>query len=66
MSKKKFDPEYELGFRKPMLVIHYNRFGYSICPRCGDWVEHRYQSFCGACGQRLQWRVTKMILVPCT
>lgn len=49
----------ELSYRHPMKVaeVRIYRDGnmYPLCPRCKGVIEREYQSFCGICGQRIDW-----------
>lgn len=51
------------SFRVPKSVTElkvfpdcYGRPAYYVCPRCGLTMEREFISFCGRCGQRLDWR----------
>lgn len=52
----------ELRYRQPMrvseimvLTLTHGQTGFAICPRCKLTMEYDYVSFCGRCGQHLDW-----------
>lgn len=46
-------------YRLPRTVntvrIYKDRNCFSVCPRCKKVIEYEYQSYCGSCGQHLDW-----------
>lgn len=53
----------DLSYRISRKVIYYKMFpytngeftAYALCPRCNTYIEYDYQSYCGNCGQKLDW-----------
>ena len=39
----------------PTVRIYQDRNCFSVCPRCKKVIEYEYQSYCGSCGQYLDW-----------
>lgn len=44
-------------YRLPMntVRIYKARNCFSVCPRCEKVIEYEYRSYCGSCGQYLDW-----------
>ena len=52
----------ELRYRQPIHVseimvfsMTHGETGFAVCPRCKLTMEYDYASFCGRCGQHLDW-----------
>ena len=48
-------PTYRLPMTVNTVRIYKDRNCFSVCPRCKKVVEYEYQSYCGGCGQYLDW-----------
>ena len=48
-------PTYRLPMTVTTVRIYKDRNCFSICPRCKKVIEYEYQSYCGNCGQYLDW-----------
>ena len=48
-------PTYRLPQTVNTVRIYKERNGFSVCPRCMHVIEYDYQSYCGNCGQYLNW-----------
>lgn len=48
-------PTYRLPRTVTTVRIYADRNCFSVCPRCRKVVECEYQSYCGNCGQYLDW-----------
>lgn len=48
-------PTYRLPRTVATVRIYKDRNCYSVCPRCTEVIEYEYQSYCGNCGQYLDW-----------
>lgn len=48
-------PTYRLPRTVTTVRIYKNQNCYSVCPRCKEVIEYEYQSYCGSCGQHLDW-----------
>lgn len=53
-------PQDELSYRADMVVRQQLRLPngdlFSLCPRCGGFLEREYMRFCDHCGQKLNWQ----------
>lgn len=50
-----FSPTYRLPRTVTTVQIYADRNCFSVCPRCKKVIEYEYQSYCGNCGQFLDW-----------
>ena len=48
-------PTYHLPRTVNTVRIYNDRNCFSVCPRCKKVIEYEYQSYCGNCGQYLDW-----------
>ena len=48
-------PTYRLPMTVNIVRIYKDRNCFSVCPRCKKVIEYEYQSYCGNCGQYLDW-----------
>lgn len=48
-------PTYRLPRTVNAIRIYRDRNCFPICPRCKMVIKHEYQSYCGNCGQYLDW-----------
>lgn len=48
-------PTYRLPRTVNTVRIYKDRNCFSVCPRCKKVIEYEYQSYCGSCGQYLDW-----------
>ncbi len=48
-------PTYRLPRTVNTVRIYKDRNCFSVCPRCKSVIEYEYQSYCGSCGQYLDW-----------
>ena len=48
-------PTYRLLRTVNTVRIYKDRNCFSVCPRCKHVIEYDYQSYCGNCGQYLDW-----------
>ena len=48
-------PTYLLPRTVNTVRIYKDRNCFSVCPRCKKVIEYEYQSYCGNCGQYLDW-----------
>ena len=48
-------PTYRLPRTVNTVRIYKDRNCFSVCPRCKKVIEYEYQSYCGNCGQYLNW-----------
>lgn len=48
-------PTYRLSMTVNTVRIYKDRNCFSVCPRCKKVVEYEHQSYCGSCGQYLDW-----------
>lgn len=48
-------PTYRLPKTVTTIRIYRDRNGFPICPRCKMVIKYEYQSYCGNCGQCLDW-----------
>lgn len=48
-------PTYRLPRTVNTVRIYKDRNCFSVCPRCEHVIEYDYQSYCGNCGQYLDW-----------
>lgn len=48
-------PTYRLPRTVNTVRIYKDRNCFSVCPRCKKVIEYEYQSYCGNCGQDLDW-----------
>ena len=48
-------PTYRLPRTVNTVRIYEYRNCFSVCPRCKKVIEYEYQSYCGSCGQYLNW-----------
>ena len=48
-------PTYRLPVTVNTVRIYKDRNCFSVCPRCKKVIEYEYQSYCGSCGQYLDW-----------
>ena len=48
-------PTYRLPRTVTTVQIYEDRNCFSVCPRCKKVIEYEYQSYCGSCGQYLDW-----------
>lgn len=48
-------PTYRLPQTVNTVRIYKDRNCFSVCPRCKNIIEYEYQSYCGNCGQYLDW-----------
>ena len=73
MKDKEFENIPAEEFRKPMQITHYfvtttvhpSNVGfkldyYTLCPRCGLFIDSDYQNYCCYCGQRLKWKKIRL------
>ena len=48
-----------LTYRLPMtsntVCIYKDRNCFAVCPRCKSVIEYDFQSYCGNCGQYIDW-----------
>ena len=48
-------PTYRLSMTVNTVRIYKDRNCFFVCPRCKKVIEYEYQSYCGSCGQHLDW-----------
>lgn len=48
-------PTYRFPRTVTTVRIYKGRNVFSVCPRCRNVIEYDYQSYCGSCGQYLDW-----------
>ena len=48
-------PTYRLPRTVNAIRIYRDQNCFPICPRCKMVIKHEYQSYCGNCGQYLDW-----------
>ena len=48
-------PTYRLPMTVNTVRIYMDRNCFSVRPRCKKVIEYEYQSYCGSCGQYLDW-----------
>ena len=48
-------PTYRLPMTVNIVRIYKDRNCFTVCPRCKKVIEYEYQSYCGNCGQYLDW-----------
>lgn len=48
-------PTYQLPRTVNAIRIYRDRNCFPICPRCKMVIKYEYQSYCGNCGQYLDW-----------
>ena len=48
-------PTYRLPRTVTTVRTYEDRNCFSVCPRCKKVIEYEYQSYCGSCGQYLDW-----------
>lgn len=48
-------PTYRLPRTVNAVRIYKDWNCFSVCPRCKKVIEYEYQSYCGSCGQCLDW-----------
>ncbi len=48
-------PTYRLPRTVNTVRIYKDRNCFSVCPWCKKVIEYEYQSYCGSCGQCLDW-----------
>lgn len=48
-------PTYRLPRTVNTVRIYHDRNCFSVCPRCKGVIEYDFQSYCGNCGQHIDW-----------
>ena len=48
-------PTYRLPMTLNTVRIYKDQNCFAVCPRCKSVIEYDFQSFCGNCGQHIDW-----------
>lgn len=48
-------PTYRLPMTLNTVRIYKDQNCFAVCPRCKGVIEYDFQSYCGSCGQYLNW-----------